>query len=74
MTGERSPATVVPMREDTNQLAKRIVDTATSEAPKEPVEPKGRQLSGKARAARLSPERRREIAKKAAAARWATAK
>lgn len=28
-------------------------------------------LGGKARAAKLSPERRKEIAKKAAAARWA---
>ncbi len=32
---------------------------------------RGGLVGGKARAAKLSPERRREIAKKAAAARWA---
>lgn len=58
---------------DTNQRAKRIVEIATGERQKEAPEPAGRQLSGKARAASLTPERRREIAKKAAAARWATA-
>ena len=61
------------MAEDTNQRAKRIVDIATGAVPKEPPEPTGKQLSGKARAASLSAERRREIAKKAAAARWAPA-
>ena len=61
------------MREDVNQRAKRIVDMATGEIQKESPEPVGKQLSGKARAASLSPERRREIAKKAAAARWASA-
>lgn len=52
--------------------------------PKKPTEPslddvrrvmrhlskKGAAKGGRARAARLTPERRREIAKKAAAARW----
>ena len=33
-------------------------------------EPVGRQKGGHARAAALTPEQRREIAKKAAAARW----
>lgn len=53
---------------DTNQLAKRVVDLATGQ--KREAKPEGRQLSGTARAASLTPKRRREIAKKAAAARW----
>jgi hypothetical protein len=66
---------------DPNQRAKLIVDIATGESdePKAPL-PKnragvehGRQgglKGGPARAAKLSKERRSEIAKKAAAARW----
>jgi hypothetical protein len=61
---------------DTNQLAKFVVDLATAqEKVKNPAAvamgklggPKG----GKARAAALSPERRKEIAQKAIATRWA---
>ena len=55
---------------DTNQTAKRIVDTATGQILKEPSAPTGRQVGGKARAASLTPDRRREIAQKAAAQRW----
>ena len=66
---------------DPNQLAKLIVDMATGEAPPETkVEGKnpaavalGRQgglKGGKARARRLTPEQRLEIAKAAANARW----
>jgi hypothetical protein len=65
---------------DPNQLAKFIVDQATGE----PVEPnaamrremarwlgaRGGQKGGPARAAALSPSRRAEIARKAAATRW----
>lgn len=65
---------------DPNQLAKLIVDIATgeiedhaSEAKRHPNanphRPAGR-LGGKVRAAKLTPERRAEIAKKAAEARW----
>jgi hypothetical protein len=67
---------------DLNTLAKSIVDEATGEAPPEP-EPetekdpaavalgrKGGLKGGKSRARKLSPEQRREIAKKAASARW----
>jgi hypothetical protein len=58
---------------DLNQLAKRLVDEATGEA--EPTErPKKAQRAverGKARAAKLSPQRRKEIAQRAAQARWA---
>lgn len=56
---------------DVNENAKRIIDLATGQTEK--PKPEGRQLSGKARAAKLTPERRREIARKAAAARWASA-
>ena len=64
---------------DTNQLAKHIVDVATGER-KEPLvdEPvnefarAGGLKGGKARAKSLSPERRSEIARDAARARWRT--
>lgn len=65
---------------DLSQLAKHIVDEATSERKPEPVDTrdpaavalgrKGGLKGGKARAAKLSPQKRREIAQKAAAARW----
>jgi hypothetical protein len=61
---------------DLNALAAAIVDDATDEAQPEPESPqaaagrKGGEKGGKARAERLSPERRAEIAKKAAQARW----
>ena len=57
---------------DVNQRAKRIVDLATRQS----TEPKrkGRQLSGQARAEALTAKRRREIAKKAASARWSKAR
>ena len=54
---------------DANQLAKRVVDVATGAEPDVP-EPKGKQISGHARAASLTPDRRREIGRTAAAARW----
>ena len=56
------------MREDCNQRAKRMVELATRQ--REKPKPSGRQRSGQARAESLTPERRREIAKKAAVARW----
>jgi hypothetical protein len=69
---------------DLNSLAKSIVDDATSDEPiqsetlppaKNPAAVElgrlGGLKGGKARAAKLSPERRAEIARKAAAARWA---
>jgi len=66
---------------DGNQLAKSIVDLSTGEAeeenPDEGKDPsavalgrKGGLKGGKARADRLTPEKRKEIAKKAAKARW----
>ena len=60
---------------DTNQLAKRIVDVATGEVDDTPPQKaegqrKGGLKGGRVRANALSPERRREIAAKAAAVRW----
>jgi hypothetical protein len=66
---------------DLNQLAKRLVDEATGEAPVTPP-PKeknqtavelgrlGGKIGGKARAESLTPEQRSEIAKVAAGVRW----
>jgi hypothetical protein len=64
---------------DPSQRAKALLDMATGERPK-PVEKKltpaqefarsGGLKGGKARAASMTPERRAEIAKKAAAKRW----
>jgi hypothetical protein len=66
---------------DVNELAKQLVGEATGEV--EPVDPdagkdpaavalgrKGGLKGGKARAAKLTPEERREAARRAAAARW----
>jgi len=66
---------------DLNTLARSIVDEATGEAPPPEPEPekdpaavelgrRGGLKGGKARAAKLSAERRADIAKKAAEARW----
>ena len=54
---------------DVNQLGKLMVDIATGEVQDE--EPRSKRTRGGfARAAALTPERRREIAAKAASARW----
>jgi hypothetical protein len=68
---------------DINQLAASIVDAATSETPPEENFPQkeknpaavalgrlGGLKGGKARAEKLSPARRKEIASKAAKKRW----
>jgi hypothetical protein len=65
---------------DLNALAASIVDDATTENKEIPDDGKdpaavslgrrGGLKGGKARAAKLTPEQRSEIAKKAAAARW----
>ena len=73
------------MPRDLNQLAKRIVDMATGDAPpesearaKDPASVelgrRGGLIGGPKRAARLSPERRSEIARKAAETRWRKAR
>ena len=53
---------------DLNQHAKLTVELATGQVKED--EPKGRQLSGIASAAGLTPKQRRERGRKAAAARW----
>lgn len=65
---------------DPNQLGKLIVDIASGESDdnvpaSSPMAELGRAgglAGGTARAKKLSPERRREIAQKAAASRWTT--
>ena len=63
---------------DTNQIAKTIVDVATGEVedaapPKAEGQRRGGLMGGPARAKALTPKQRREIARKAAAARWGDA-
>jgi hypothetical protein len=67
---------------DMNQIAKRIVDISVGEAEDEPITETeknphavalgrlGGLRGGKARAERLAPEKRREIARIAARSRW----
>ncbi len=72
------------MPRDPSQLAKLVVDMAAGEAesvPERVKDPaavelgrKGGLKGGKARAAKLSPERRAEIARRAAQARWGSPK
>jgi hypothetical protein len=59
---------------DLNQIAHRIVRESTEpKAPETPAQISGRnggKKGGKARAEKLTPEQRSEIAKRAATARW----
>lgn len=71
---------------DLNQLAKFIVDVSTGEAELPECQPDGKnpaavelgklggQKGGQARAKKLTPEQRQEIARRAAQARWKKAK
>ena len=72
----------LPRPRDPNELAKLIADIATGEKEDRPVTDDGRDLAavllgrrgglrgGPARAKALTPAQRREIAQRAAAARW----
>jgi len=71
------------MPRDPNQLAKAVVDFATRQREPDPETPakdpaavelgrKGGLIGGKVRAARMTPEERRDSARKAALARWGT--
>jgi hypothetical protein len=70
----------VKLPRDVNQRAKAILDIVTGEATPDPIRGKnaaavesgrrGGLIGGKARAQKLTPEQRTEIARKAAAARW----
>ncbi len=65
---------------DSNQRAKRILDIFTGDVKEEPPREKnaaavalgklGASKGGQARAAKLSPKKRKDIAKKAAEIRW----
>jgi hypothetical protein len=77
----KSTVTKTPKRpRDTNQWAKRMVDIATGAVEDREPTPEERGVDpaasamgkkgGPARAASMTPERRAEIAKKAAAKRW----
>jgi hypothetical protein len=72
----RSARYDVPMA-DLNQMAHRIVQKTTEpQEPETPAQQNGRHgglKGGVARAEKLSPEKRSEIARKAAQARWRTA-
>jgi hypothetical protein len=63
-------------QEDENTIAAQIVDLTTGELPKEKnpaavaLGRLGGLKGGKARAKKLGPERRKEIARKAATTRW----
>ena len=60
-----------PRPRDFNQLAKRVVDIGTGQVAAEPpAAPSKRAKGGHARAAALTAEQRRTIARKAAKARW----
>lgn len=72
-----------PKERDANLTAFRVVQEATQDEPEDVAEPPpeknpaavalgrlGGKKGGKARADSLSPEKRREIARKAAQARW----
>ena len=71
------------MPRDPNQLAKAVVDFATRQREPDPPAPvknpaavelgrMGGLIGGKARAANMTPEERRDSARKAALARWGT--
>jgi hypothetical protein len=78
----KSPKKKPKVREDLNTLAARIVAEATGAKPKTPDPKAGRNAAavalgklgaakgGKARKKKLPAERRAEIARRAAAARW----
>lgn len=80
--GRMTDSKSIPRPRDPNQLAKLIADIATGELDDRVMTDDGRDLAavllgrrgglkgGKARAASLSADRRSEIAKNAARARW----
>lgn len=65
-----------PKHADFSQLARSVVEAATSETEEQPESAavlrgrKGGKKGGTARAAKLTPAKRSEIAKKAAQKRW----
>lgn len=77
---KKKPVKKRPAQKDTQQLARKVLDTIAPDAEK-PAEPEknpaavalgrlGGLKGGKARAEKLTSAKRKAIAKKAAAARW----
>ena len=68
--GQRRPADVVGCAVHVARIATGEIEETKTTAPRQPLKAKGGRAGGKARAASLAPERRSEIARAAAAARW----
>ncbi len=69
--GEKRPADVVGCAVHVMKIATGEIEETLEDPPKrQPGRTKSGKAGGKARAASLSPERRSEIAMRAAAARW----
>ena len=66
--GEKRPADVIGAAVKVMKIATEQIEEETSPAPNRAI---GGKKGGKARAASLDPQRRREIARKAALTRWA---
>lgn len=78
---KKKPAPKKPAAKDPQQIARSVLDDIVPDAEEKPSESEknpaavalgrlGGLKGGKARAEKLSPEQRADIAKKAAAARW----
>ena len=65
--GQKRPADVIGAAVKVMKIATEQIEEETSPAPNRAI---GGKKGGKARAASLSPQRRREIARKAALTRW----
>lgn len=69
--GQRRPADVVGCAVTVARIATGEIEDTSRAEPRQPNKAKGGRVGGKARAAALPPERRSEIAREAAATRWA---
>jgi hypothetical protein len=69
--GQKRPADVIGNAIKIAQIATGEIEDTVVDDGKDPAAKALGAKGGKARAAKLSPERRKEIAKKAAAKRWA---
>ena len=68
--GEKRPADAIGLAVMVGKIATGEVDDETPDDGKDPAAKAMGAKGGKARAAKLTPEQRSEIAKKAAAKRW----
>ncbi len=72
--GQKRPADVISNAVHVCKIAVGDIEETLEEQPRQPNKAKGGRAGGKARARAMTPERRKEIAQAAAAARWADAK